>query len=308
MLRFFTRQKERAYIFDIWSTIGYKPFDRRVNFFRGTKKKLIHYNFIENYYLISPHEFNTTNVEKIKKLLKNIGPFFLTIRPSVLFQLIEELGEKFFLSLPIRGVLAGGEIFTTEQIKLFKKKFEIPFSHWYGQSEYCSLAKYCEKCSGFHFYPTYGFTELVPVGNNIFKIIATSFNKIGTQFVRYDTGDLAVIDEKICETSFLRIKSIIGRSVEYFFDKNGKKYSFGNFLFSIHDDFWEKIRSIQFIHEYMGKMLIKIVIKDKNEVESINSFLKDRFKMLDVEFKYVSNIERTNIGKHKYFINKIKQL
>ena len=50
---FSSRQKERAYIFDIWKEIGYTPFKYRIIIRGETPKGGISYNWFENALIIS---------------------------------------------------------------------------------------------------------------------------------------------------------------------------------------------------------------------------------------------------------------
>ena len=132
--------------------------------------------------------------------------------PSSLFTFIDLVGEDLFRSLPVRGVIAASEMFPASEQAQFEREFGLEIAHWYGHSEYATLAYCCRKCRGFHFYPTYGHVELLASeieGSR--RIIASSFNRIGTQFVRYDTGDLALDPAGRCATdNFLRASAIVG--------------------------------------------------------------------------------------------------
>lgn len=82
----FRRQKERAYIFDIWSYVGYSPFDMRVVFRGGSGKKAISYNVIENAWVISPSHVTSESKAEIRNLLARLDPFYLHVYPSSLFR------------------------------------------------------------------------------------------------------------------------------------------------------------------------------------------------------------------------------
>ena len=90
-----------------------------------------------------------------------LRPFFLHVYPSSLMFLIDFFGEQRFSEFPIKGILAGSEAFPLEQMKWFKDKFKIEVAHWYGHSEYAILARFCNECEEFHFYPTYGKMTLL---------------------------------------------------------------------------------------------------------------------------------------------------
>lgn len=300
---FARRQKERAYIFDIWSEIGYRPFDTRVVFRGNIGERLLSYNRLENAWQISPAKLDQSTRVEVLNFLRRLGPFFLHVYPSSLFALIEILGRSEFRSLPVRGVMAGSEAFPFSQMQAFESDYGIRVAHWYGHSEYASLARFCHDCGGFHFYPTYGATELFPYDQTRSRIVATSFNFIGTRFVRYDTGDLARASSRDCPAPFFRVDAIEGRVQEFFLDRDGGPRAFGPYLFGIHNRFWDIISSIQFIQRQAGRLQVRVVCGRQDERPWLEQYLRERFAVVDLEFDYVEAIARTAAGKHRYFIS-----
>ena len=153
---FFSRQKERAYIFNIWKDVGFKPFNLRVVVRGNLSGRLIKFNKFEKAYIVSANQLIPENKNKVLYFFRNLPPFFLHVYPSSLMGLIDFVGENQFKSLPILGVMAGSELFPKGQMDWFRNIFNLRIAHWYGHSEYAVLAKYCHTCNGFHFYPTYG--------------------------------------------------------------------------------------------------------------------------------------------------------
>lgn len=305
---FARRQKERAYIFDIWADVGYKPFDLRVVYRGNIGKKLISYNWFENAYVISPAHLNSTNVEEVLELLARLKPFFLHVYPSSLLSLIGFIGESTMRSLPIRGILAGSEAFPPAQIRLVEEALCVRVAHWYGHAEYATLAKYCRYCDGFHFYPTYGYTEFPEGDEGLHRIVATSFNTLGTRFVRYDTGDLAKLSDFRCAQPFRRIDTVVGRVQEYFIGNDNIRYAFGPFLFGIHNRLWELTTNIQFIQRLPGEIDVRISFKSdvsNTDQEWARSFLQSRFSPVALVFKKDGLIVKTPVGKQSYYINEL---
>src|SRR5262249_16453815 len=160
--------------------------------------------------------------------------FFLHVYPSSLYTFIDLVGEDLFRELPVRGVLAGSEGFAAGEQARFEREFGIQIAHWYGHSEYAVLAYCCRKCHAFHFYPTYGYAEFLSSGDDMLRrIVASSYNRIGTQFIRYDTGDLATLATGSCSDQFPRVSAIVGRSQETFIDSSGRKRSLLGYVFGI---------------------------------------------------------------------------
>ena len=305
---FSCRQKERAYIFDIWSEVGYEPFDTRVVYRGNMSDRVISRNWLENSWTVSAGRLDRESVGRVVACLREIGPFFLHVYPSSLFSLIELIGREAFKSLPVRGVLAGSEAFPAAQMRAFEAEYALPVAYWYGHSEYATLARYCRVCEGFHFYPTYGHTEFVKAPDGLNHIVATSFNRVGTRFVRYDTGDLAQISNKACHHPFARIDSIAGRVQEYFLDREGVQRAFGPFLFGIHNQFWDLISSVQFFQRRPGAIGVRLAFKPSASSAQrtwVHDFLSDRFALVDLEFIHVDTIAPTAAGKHRYYVNEL---
>ena len=64
---FISRQKERAYLFDIWSYIGYKKFDYRIVVRGNMPSHNKKYSFLENALFISQNFFTDENKYVLKK-------------------------------------------------------------------------------------------------------------------------------------------------------------------------------------------------------------------------------------------------
>lgn len=300
---FWRRQKERAYLFDIWAAAGYRPFDLRVVFRGNVGDRLLSYDWLENAYIVSPSKLTLATRDQLVQFLRKLPAFFLHVYPSSLFTFIDFVGEAEFEALPIRGIMAGSEVFPPRQRELVEKRFGIRIAHWYGHSEYATLARCCHRCGGFHFYPTYGYTELVPLEGNRYRIVATSFNTFGTQFVRYDTSDIAVANGVACEEPFMKVDAIEGREQEYFVDAEGRRRAFGPYLFGIHNEFWERISAIQFRQQEAGWLEVAAIAKDATYHEWLEDYLRKRFAVCNLRFEYVEEIPKTAAGKHRYYVS-----
>ena len=304
---FARRQKERAYLFDIWSQVGYAPYDLRVRYAGDVHGGMLRYNRLENVWVVSPAATVGRELDVLRRWLRTLPPFFLHVYPSSLFTFIDLVGEDLFRSLPVRGVIAASEMFPASEQAQFERQFGLEIAHWYGHSEYATLAYCCRKCRGFHFYPTYGHVELLASeieGSR--RIIASSFNRIGTQFVRYDTGDLALDPAGRCVTdNFLRASAIVGRSQEAFVDNAGRRRSLFGYAFGDldHDAFYDQIRDIQFVQDEAGFLRIRMVTNPGAERDQIQRIFERRIPMASLQFEYVSVIERSPSGKRRYFVD-----
>jgi phenylacetate-CoA ligase len=307
---FARRQKERAYLFDIWSHVGYQPYDLRVRYAGDIHGGMLRFNRFENVWIVSPAATVEQELGELRRWVRTLPPFFLHVYPSSLYTFIALLGEDLFRSLPVRGVIAASETFPTNEQARFEQEFGIKIAHWYGHSEYAVLAYSCPECHGFHFYPTYGYVELLSSEiEGCRRVVASSFNRLGTQFVRYDTGDLAVDREASCGTNnFPRASAILGRAQETFVDVAGRKRSLFGYAFGDldHGAFWDQIQDIQFVQERAGFLRVRMVTNPKADRNQIQRTFEERIPMAKLEFEYVSAIERNPNGKRRYFVNGLR--
>jgi phenylacetate-CoA ligase len=301
---FARRQKERAYLFDIWSQVGYAPHDLRVVYRGNVHAFLARFDLVENAWVISPSATTEEQLGGLRRWVRTLPPFFLHVYPSSLYTFIDLVGEELFRRLPVRGVLAGSEAFPAGEQARFEQRFGVRIAHWYGHSEYAALAYYCRECFGFHFYPTYGLVELPAAETDgLSRIVASSFNRIGTQFVRYDTGDLAVPSAGSCVNQFPRVGTIVGRSQETFLDSAGRSRALGCYVFGIHGPFWDHIRDLQFVQDRDGFLRVRLVTTPGADRGQIQQTLEQRLPMVKLEFEYVASIDRGYNRKRKYFVD-----
>lgn len=303
---FARRQKERAYLFDIWSRIGYSPYDLRVRYAGDIHGTLARFNRLENVWQVSPGATMEHDLDDLRTFVKSLPPFFLHIYPSSLFTFIDLVGEKFFRSLNVRGVIAASEAFHPGEQAQFEQDFGLRIVHWYGHSEYAALAYCCRDCGGFHFYPTYGHVELLPSETEgCQRIVTTSFNRLGTQFVRYDTGDLALAPAGTCAAdNFPRVATVVGREQETFIDSSGRRRSLFGYAFGDldHGTFWDQIRDLQFVQDRAGFLLVRLVLNPGADKDDIQRTFVARLPMATLDFEYVPAIERRPNGKRRYLV------
>ena len=306
---FARRQKERAYLFDIWSQVGFAPYDLRVRYAGDIHQEMLIYNRLENVWIVSPGMTVDSQLGSLRRWLRTLPPFFLHVYPSSLVSFIDLVGENLFSSLPVRGVIAASEMFPANEQLRFEKEFGIKVAHWYGHSEYATLAYCCRECRGFHFYPTYGQVELLPSEvEGCRRVVASSFNRMGTQFVRYQTGDLAVDPIEGCAAdNFVRASAITGRSQETFVDASGRRRSLYGYAFGDldHDAFYDQIKDIQFVQDKAGFLRLRIVTNLGADRAQIERTFERHIPVAKLEFEYVSDIERSPSGKRRYFVDSL---
>ena len=321
-----TRTKERVYILDMMSRVGYRPDDTMAVFrsalIRGrTNKKLWEYDPVKNRYFFSMYDLTEKNMMRYFDKLQEIKPRFLHVYPSALTIFAHFMRAK---KLPpidsIAGILSGSENTFPHQIRLFREVFGCKLLRWYGLGEMSALGGSCESSYDYHCYPTYSYTELIdhegrPVTEIGQKgeIVGTTFDNISMPLIRYRTGDYAIYGGEQCPSCGrigLLLKEVEGRVQEYIIDKGGNKFSLGPFIFGIHEKFWGNISSLQFEQKEKGKLVIYATSGTLAPTE-IKTYLHRVFSPrfagnFEINIKAVKSIERGPGGKHKYLKQELK--
>lgn len=321
MDRFFTRQVEKAFMFDQWSRTGYKFGDKIYNIRGRTPKKgkFIHHDKIFNIYFASSFDLTQTNLSIYIDSLNSIKPDFLHGYPSTIYQLAVMIeNARRSPDHRIKAVLCSSEQLFDFQRDKIESIFGCRVFTWYGHSEYLALGGVCEYSNKLHFYPQYGYTELIPTGllderdNEIFEIVATGFNNRVMPMIRYKTGDYAIKSDKQqckCGRDYLLVDKVIGRIQEFVVDAQEQIISATSLLFGQHYRAFEDVKSMQFYQDTPGKLNI-LIAKHGNFREHLIQEMKQKMEFLlgdriQITISYVDDIPKSEIGKARTVIQKL---
>ncbi len=139
-----------------------------------------------------------------------------------------------------------------------------------------------------------------PTSSNITRcrIIGTSMSNIAFPLVRYDTGDIALVEEKDGKR---RIVEIEGRTDEYFMLKNGTKLtaSLATFLFKE----MQNITEAQVVLK-KDESINLLIVKGNNYTEADEKNLMELAKKyiaedIDITITYIERVPRTKAGKFR---------
>lgn len=214
------------------------------------------------------------------------------------------------LTRSVKGIYLTSENFSEMDAQLITSVFGCPVYGQYGHTE-CSVFAVKEPSSTLYLCsPLYGYTEVLDNSGMHVKegecgeIVVTGFSIAGLPFIRYRTGDMAIYggQTKYGETI---LTSLMGRTVDYIYDKNGNKVYLVGFIFGGHLSAFNVIKSWQIEQRIKGSLIVKIVkmkeYTQKDEYEILSFFEKGNF---ECNIKYVDDIALTQRGKKKFLIQK----
>lgn len=312
-----SRSLERAFMWRQWAWVGFHYGSDRTCIIRGqtVKEGLWHYDPIDKHLFVNSYNLSDSNCELIMDKLRKFRPVSIQAYPSTLTILaawMQKQGEAPIESIKV--LLCGSENLYPAQKQLFHEVFKARVYSWYGHGESCCLAGYCEKQDYYHVYGEYGYIELIDENGNVLpwesgrkgEIVGTSFINNTMPFIRYRTGDIAVVGSNSCSCgrNYRLLAKIEGRKQEYIVTSDGRLIALTGAVFGQHWHAFAKIRQIQFVQDEPGKVIVKIVkgpdFGTEDEKEIVQKIMGCVKSGLSMRFDYVNKILLTARGKHVF--------
>lgn len=321
-----TRPKEKAHFNWHWAKFNYKEGDK-VLMIRGKQlKNNANYEFqaIWNKLVVTCCNLNQKSIPEIHRQILRFKPKFIHAYPSSLLTFTKEL--QLYLrnqkaDFNIESIFLGSEYLFDEDKHYFERFYSSKVITWYGHSECLIHGAKCEISGDFHFFPSYGFIELVDNNGNQIeqpgiegRIIATGFDNKVMPLIRYDTGDFGILsptDQCKCGFNGTSLSKIIGRGKDFILLNDSTRVTLTAFIMGQHLEEFSKIKEMQIVQNEPGEIILKIVPlasflnKDKDAIikKLISSVKKGS---LSIEIKLVKQIEKTHRGKHRLLIQNIE--
>jgi len=314
-----TRRVEWAFVHHLWSRVGFSPSDWRV-VLRGTHiAHGLRWQAVPKTreFVLSSHHMDEATMRQYHDLIRSHGFKFLYCYPSAGYLFAAFLLRE-GLRLPLKAVLATSEQLHAFQRKAMEEAFQCRVFSFYGQSERVCIAGECECSESYHVQPQYGITELLDSDGNevsapgqIGEIVATGFFNDAMPFIRYRTGDHALLSTSPCRCGrhYMLLERIVGRSYEYVVTRQQTLVSLTALIPARHFSAYRRLRKMQVLQDRIGEIEVLIVRgpdytqDDENEIlKGIQVCVPDG---LTVHIRYVEDIAPTARGKHTFMIQRL---
>jgi phenylacetate-CoA ligase len=319
-----SRPKEKSHFDWFWGKFGYHSRSK-ILMLRGlplANGRTFEYNSIDNILNVSCYNINETNILQIINEINKYQPDFIHGYPSsvkIITHLMEE--HKNLIKLNIKSLFLGSEHISLIDREYLEEFFNAKVVSWYGHTERLIHGGNCEYSNEYHFYPYYGYVELVDDDNIPItepgkegRIIATGFDNKVMPFIRYDTGDLGILSERNeCKCGFrgLSLKEITGRGQDFVILSDNTKVSATAFIFGQHLEAFARVREMQLQQDKAGKLEIRIIKGhgfndgDKDNIkDELENSVENKIK---IDVIIVNNIQKTLRGKKIFFISNINK-
>lgn len=259
------------------------------------------YDYFNHTQYLSSYFISETTIHKYIDALNQWRPEFIDSYPSALFQ-IQALARAQNLK-PLfqpKFILTSSENLTSETKNAIETFFNAPIIDNYGCTEMSICA--FSKDSQYFVPPLYSVVELEHAFDDFYSVIATGLLNFSMPLLRYEIGDL--VESKSQGTNYIFDK-IEGRIDDVVITPEGRKIGRMDPAFKG----VEGVEQSQIIQTAIDKLLV--LIKMSTNTTSFNEdLLIANIKMrtsqkMQIDIKYVEDIEKTKNGKFKSVVSQI---
>ena len=251
--------------------------------------------------MFSPLHLNISTVEAYYKKLETSNLKWIHGYPSQLAFLASLIQEKGLEPLPMDFVSIGSESLLDHQKKIIREVFKVsPIEH-YGLKE--GVANISQTPDGkYQVDQDFAYVEFIKseLGDNLYRIIGTNYWNPAFPLIRYDTQDIAILDDN------MDIISIEGRNDDYITLPNGVKIGRLTMIF-LRATY---VKEAQFYQKSINEVDIRIVpafdyVPEIHEEIILNAAKERLGAEIRINIVYFEKIYKTKSGKLKFVISDI---
>jgi phenylacetate-CoA ligase len=209
----------------------------------------------------------------------------------------------------LKIITTGAENLLPHQKTLMEKAFGVPVRQHYGQAEGVANISECEQ-GRLHVDEDFSYVEFIPITgeDNLFRIIGTNWANEAFPLLRYDTGDIAVLDDGECSCGRPGriVRRIDGRQEDFVILPSGARVGRLDHIFKD----MPRIREAQILQLKDGSVRLRIVPdQDYDRTRDEGRLLEEARmrlgKELDLSVEYLEKLPRTASGKLRFVISEL---
>ncbi len=317
-----TALREWANVLHLWKRVGYEWGSSRlvlrdIHFQAIDRGVPYQWDAMRRELCVDIHNMSDKNCEIYCRQIEKYKPEYIYGYPSALFQLCEYVGRR-KLNHQFKAALLVSETVSDVIRNYIEKTLNVCVYTFYGHTERAVIAGECEKYTHYHIEPTYGYVEIIDENGNVIEdnregeIVATGFTNMAMPLIRYRTGDLGQWDintECSCGRYHKILKCVSGRTVDFFFDYEGKKVNATAIRYKLVSLY--HVLEFQFVQKETGKVELHIIpdinfsIDDENKL--VNLLKEDTVNKIDFKVIKCKELQRESNGKKRLVIQNVNK-
>ncbi len=266
--------------------------------------------------LIPAFEMSEKNLDRFIGEIKNFKPTMLFGYPSSL-SLIANHAEKTkqnMNTIGIKVVFVTSERLYDHQRNMIERVFGCSVANGYGGRDAGFIAHQCPS-GGMHITAEDIIVEIVDTAGNVLpagqvgEIVVTHLSTKDFPFVRYKTGDVAVLDDRLCSCGrgLPMLKEIQGRTTDFVVATDGTVLHGLSLIYILRDiPGIENFKIIQESLDHTRVLLATNANFDESSIDTIRRGIQSRLgQLVKVDIERVNEVEREASGKYRYIVSHV---
>ena len=227
--------------------------------------------------------------------------------PTALRRMAYALSDRGLKPKTPTVIFGAGELLDTETTTIVEEVFGVAPVGVYGQTEVGFMAWQCTHRQGFHLNADTHIVEVLADGKpaepgEIGRIVVTDLHARTMPFIRYDTGDYAVLADGLCACgrTLPLLASIEGRATEMFTTPSGARLTMKSVI--NHAAKVLRLGSYRLHQKSIGRFLLELApdglmgnTQEPDALQHLRRLLGD----VEIEVRHVPPFEPTGTGKTK---------
>ena len=282
--------------------LGKKTFSLQSYYFQDKAYK---YNRFYNILRFDSNKLKKSSAIKVIKEINCFKPEFFMGFPFDIFMLSRFAEEEGIIIHPPRSIVTYGETLSKKKRKFLEEAYSCKVFDFFSLHECATMISECEH-GNLHLIEDFAFHEVLEEG----KLVGTNFYNYAMPLIRYEIGDNIVLDNVSkkckCGRNFRIVKEIIGKQCDYIETPDGR--ILGSVMSHSIDNAKGVICS-QCIQNAIDRIDINLIVDNffnENSRITLEKGLKKRLgNNIELNFKFVSQLEKKASGKTPFIISKI---
>jgi phenylacetate-CoA ligase len=255
-------------------------------------------------------------MDEIRQQLRHFQPDVVVGYASTLTSLAKQLTNEDRKKIRPRFVQTDSEMLTTSMREQIERGFAAPVFEVYDTYEFNMLAWQCRTTGALHVCDDGVILEVLKNGQPAKagekgEVVATCLHSYAMPLIRFRLGDIVIKGTETCSCGlpFSTIRSVQGRSIEYFSLPDGRRLHPYEILKKLKLAKATWVRQYQLIQKKKDHIVLRIVPLKTPSPEILNQLQKAAEPLLgpDMAFQVqlVSNIQREPSGKFQVFKSRV---
>jgi len=266
--------------------------------------------------LLPAFEMSAAKVDQFIATIRSVRPRMLFGYPSALSHIARHAQQRGVAmnDLGIRVAFVTSERLYDEQRATISKVFGCPVANGYGGRDAGFIAHECP-AGGMHITADDLVLEIIDDAGKVQppgvagEIVVTHLATNDFPFIRYRTGDIGVLDHKLCSCgrSLPLLKEIQGRSTDFVVAADGTVMHGLSLIYILRD--LEGVKSFKVVQESLSLTRVMLVVDASFTSDSVD-LIVDGFKkrlgaMVRIEIQQVDEIPAERSGKFRYIVSHV---